>query len=91
MGRTYLRLALNMRTHSRSTIMRHPAEIAVLHASQLERTATDGVEGLASNAVDSVFDGDVARWCLAVDLRCRHERCKVTSLGDFGALEDRVC
>jgi len=38
--------------------MSHPTQIASLHASKLERAATDRVERPASDAVDAVVEND---------------------------------
>lgn len=51
---TYLRLTLDVRAHPRGSKVCQPAEIAVFHARQFQRTTANRVESLACDAVDAI-------------------------------------
>ena len=82
----YLRLTLDVRTHSCCAEMRDAAEIADFDARELERTGADGVEGLACDTVDA---GDRVIVCGRAAVGLGFGRWE-SGLGDGGASEGFV-
>lgn len=94
---THLSLALNMRTHSCMSKVRHAAQVAVFHSSQFDRTATDRVVSPTGQAIDAVchcrvelqrrgvIGSSCLRWCQKTVTVGSRPLC------DGGAVERRGC